>query len=451
MNVANWMSFGGNLETLNPAVQPATSLAQSGLAGKTGTSSFATMFSMQLGGTLLQMEPALFSELPSASASEDETEAQLELLLSLLQEQLLSSGWIQQDNSEQLHDQAHMTAQMGHALQSMLEAGNLNRQNLMTSFMQQGLSQQQASELAELLTTAANQGKQTDSKSQNQANQQFAQLLNEWNGKATNQEQVTRTTGLMEQQAKSEVKGFDLQSQSGRSSTFQQAQPMRVNHALNMYQLESASYRPQQVVKTDLTTSALHLSEGEQDHPVLAATQLNGTAQGSSSAVKPFFAGTHQVPADQFTQTVSNMFVKQLKLTQLQGMTEAKLVLNPRSLGQIDVRITSQDGVITAQFSANTLGGKELLDTQLAQLRAALVHQGLQVDRLEVTHQQNQEQRNDLGQQKEHERQQQPGSQQQQQQNADEQTPFSFESLLENEETMAGWNQRRAGTISYSV
>ncbi|MBB6694747.1 flagellar hook-length control protein FliK [Cohnella xylanilytica] len=91
-----------------------------------------------------------------------------------------------------------------------------------------------------------------------------------------------------------------------------------------------------------------------------------------------------QVPVHQFSQQVGNYLVKQFVLTEGNGISEAKLSLRPEHLGQVDIRIAMQDGQLTAQFVAHNGTAKELLENQMAQLRAALQVQGIQVERMEV-------------------------------------------------------------------
>ncbi|MFF2089012.1 flagellar hook-length control protein FliK [Paenibacillus sp. NPDC058174] len=91
------------------------------------------------------------------------------------------------------------------------------------------------------------------------------------------------------------------------------------------------------------------------------------------------------VAADQFADTMAQ-FVQKLDISILNGgKTEAKIQLFPEQLGQVDVRITMQNGQLTAVFHTDTVSAKDVLDNQMAQLRAALQAQGLSVDKLEVT------------------------------------------------------------------
>ncbi|MFD0680149.1 MULTISPECIES: flagellar hook-length control protein FliK [unclassified Paenibacillus] len=86
-----------------------------------------------------------------------------------------------------------------------------------------------------------------------------------------------------------------------------------------------------------------------------------------------------------FTEDMTD-FVKAFTLdARADGITEAKLSLYPQHLGQVDVKLTIHNGQLIAQFMADSLTGKEMLESQLSQLRATLQSQGIQVDKLEVT------------------------------------------------------------------
>ncbi|NQX57389.1 flagellar hook-length control protein FliK [Paenibacillus qinlingensis] len=93
--------------------------------------------------------------------------------------------------------------------------------------------------------------------------------------------------------------------------------------------------------------------------------------------------------ADNFTEEMTTHVLKNMKITMSEGFSEAKLSLFPKNLGHVDVKISMHDGQLFAQFAADTLAGKQMLESQLPQLRQALLTQGLQVEKLEVTQSQN--------------------------------------------------------------
>jgi flagellar hook-length control protein FliK len=71
--------------------------------------------------------------------------------------------------------------------------------------------------------------------------------------------------------------------------------------------------------------------------------------------------------------------------------SQIRVKLYPAHLGHLDIRITSMDGKVSAQLMASSQFAKEALEFQVGQLRTALIQQGIQVDKIEVT-QQNQSQ-----------------------------------------------------------
>ncbi|CAM4277678.1 flagellar hook-length control protein FliK [Paenibacillus endophyticus] len=94
---------------------------------------------------------------------------------------------------------------------------------------------------------------------------------------------------------------------------------------------------------------------------------------------------TSYVVAEEFAKSMTGMIVQKLDLTMVNGVSEAKIMLFPEHLGQVDVRITMQNGLLTAVFQTDTAMAKDMLDNQMAQLRSALQAQGLMVDKLEVS------------------------------------------------------------------
>jgi flagellar hook-length control protein FliK len=86
-----------------------------------------------------------------------------------------------------------------------------------------------------------------------------------------------------------------------------------------------------------------------------------------------------------FAQEMTDHMLKNMKITLVDGISEAKLSLFPKNLGHVDVKISMHEGQLIAHFAADTLAGKQMLESQLPQLRQTLQSQGLQVERLEVT------------------------------------------------------------------
>ncbi|MCQ6557916.1 flagellar hook-length control protein FliK [Paenibacillus mendelii] len=131
--------------------------------------------------------------------------------------------------------------------------------------------------------------------------------------------------------------------------------------------------------------------------PVTLPTAVLQQAVGSQEVqrqqpVKPTLV--HAVPVQQFAETMESLVVKQLQVSSANGISEARISLYPERLGQVDVRITVHNGQLTAMFLTDTASARDMLENQMTQLRSALQAQGLQVDKLEVSQNQNADQAN---------------------------------------------------------
>ncbi|WP_322903911.1 flagellar hook-length control protein FliK [Paenibacillus campi] len=116
---------------------------------------------------------------------------------------------------------------------------------------------------------------------------------------------------------------------------------------------------------------------------VVTAGQLAMRAQASMTST-PMQAPAATIPMQSFPSEMSKFIVNKFDIHQLGGLSEARIILNPEHLGQVDVKISIQDGQLLAQFITEKHGAKDALEQQMAQLRTALQAQGLQVDKLEV-------------------------------------------------------------------
>jgi flagellar hook-length control protein FliK len=96
---------------------------------------------------------------------------------------------------------------------------------------------------------------------------------------------------------------------------------------------------------------------------------------------------TQTVHADQFDQEITKFLQTSINVTGMEDGIEAAFTLTPEHLGKVDVKVTIQDGQLTAEFLTSTPLGKELLETHVQALRSALETQGLQVGKIDITQQ----------------------------------------------------------------
>lgn len=122
----------------------------------------------------------------------------------------------------------------------------------------------------------------------------------------------------------------------------------------------------------------------EQPEPVVMTVgqfAMRAEAAPTAKVIVP----TTTINIQNFPDEMSKFIVNKLDVQQVKGMSEATISLNPENLGQVDVKITIQNGQVLAQFITEKHMAKDMLDQQMSQLRSALQSQGLQVEKLEVT------------------------------------------------------------------
>lgn len=132
------------------------------------------------------------------------------------------------------------------------------------------------------------------------------------------------------------------------------------------------------------TNSAEPVMELPQHQPSTAATGEQASRATADAPAK--HAETMTMQADRFAFEMSKHVLKSLRFSSGEGMSEARITLMPEQLGQVHVKLTLQNGQLVAKFVADTIVGRDALEAQLPQLRAALQNQGIQVEKLEVSH-----------------------------------------------------------------
>lgn len=75
---------------------------------------------------------------------------------------------------------------------------------------------------------------------------------------------------------------------------------------------------------------------------------------------------------------------KRANFGQTGGTNRLLIKLYPEHLGQVRIELLQVNGIMTARILASTALGKEMLDSQLNQLRQAFLQQNLQVERIDI-------------------------------------------------------------------
>lgn len=115
------------------------------------------------------------------------------------------------------------------------------------------------------------------------------------------------------------------------------------------------------------------------------------------------FASKDNKPVDQ--EQLIKQFTNILSKSQLMktpNMNRLMIKLYPEHLGTLRVELVQQNGVLTARMLTSTQTAKEMLDSQLHSLRSAFTQQNIQVDRIDITFQQQDTERFERQQQEQH-------------------------------------------------
>lgn len=98
---------------------------------------------------------------------------------------------------------------------------------------------------------------------------------------------------------------------------------------------------------------------------------------------------TITLPVEKSAQ--SEAFVKEFQsllnksqLSNSQGTMKLLVKLYPENLGSIRIEILQNDGVLSARLLASTSQAKELLDSQIQQLKTVFAQQNIQMDRIDI-------------------------------------------------------------------
>ena len=118
------------------------------------------------------------------------------------------------------------------------------------------------------------------------------------------------------------------------------------------------------------------------------AHTADGAVITPQSQVVQEFANVETVeplPQSVNTQDVINQIVESARVILTEDKTSMELQLNPQNLGKIILKVTEQEGAVTAKIMTQNAVVKEALEAQTVELRQNLEQAGVKVDAVEVT------------------------------------------------------------------
>lgn len=169
----------------------------------------------------------------------------------------------------------------------------------------------------------------------------------------------------------------------------------------DMLEVEAADTEKKADVKADTTEDGADVML-ERSHET---AQSGGTTEGNAqnAAENPFTPNgqvqTLQTNATQAMQTVEapqsyfgedtlrimDQITDYMKGQVTDGVSELEMQLHPESLGNLHIKLTAKEGVLTAQFTAQNDIVKNVLESQMVQLKENFKEQGVTVEAIEVT------------------------------------------------------------------
>ncbi|MCL2461137.1 MAG: flagellar hook-length control protein FliK [Defluviitaleaceae bacterium] len=119
------------------------------------------------------------------------------------------------------------------------------------------------------------------------------------------------------------------------------------------------------------------------------AQQQPGIGVNSNAAAAAFSVTEHasEISKPEATQAVNtadviSQIMEKLKAEVTGRVSEVRISLKPENLGEVTLKVATDNGIVTAQFLAEDQRVREILEANFSRLRDALGQQGLQVSQL---------------------------------------------------------------------
>jgi len=227
----------------------------------------------------------------------------------------------------------------------------------------------------------------------------FPQLYKYVNESITELTETTKTTPVVSVQARQidvtiqaeDFEGIELFAEDGEPVILEQPQTSHANQS-NTGQGQSnagsnASSQSQELASQTLDVTHDPLTASELDHSQIEAQLLDPMLNVTAAKAKIESTLQQTLPTQNVdAQDVIDQIMNQVKATNAgNGFTEMRIALRPENLGDLVLRVLTQNGIVTAQFEAENQRVKEALEANFNQLRDALEEQGIKFSELSVS------------------------------------------------------------------
>lgn len=152
---------------------------------------------------------------------------------------------------------------------------------------------------------------------------------------------------------------------------------------------QTAPINPDNGMKPNGNPASVDIQDDSQpNEPLFMGSEIHRIQTAKTDFASSTVSSNSVLSLNDFVPEVNEWMGRFFKVTKgVAGSSEAKFKLNPEHLGQLEIKVISQQGQISAQIVTDTALAKEALEAQLSLLKQALQQQGLQVQKLEIVQQ----------------------------------------------------------------
>ncbi|PID02787.1 hypothetical protein CSV67_07220 [Sporosarcina sp. P2] len=138
-----------------------------------------------------------------------------------------------------------------------------------------------------------------------------------------------------------------------------------------------------------ISTEQMSADTEQQNHQSKPSETVAPLSAVATTETRPVFQmnATEKVPESRNEALMREFqaILNRANFGQTNGMNRISVKLYPEHLGQIRIELLEVNGVMTARILASTAMAREMLDSQMHQLRQAFNQQNLQVDRIDLS------------------------------------------------------------------
>ena len=120
----------------------------------------------------------------------------------------------------------------------------------------------------------------------------------------------------------------------------------------------------------------------EAEQPINVTTQQQAPKVQTVTITLP---PTNQSAQSEALAKEMQAIIQRQQIANQQGTIKLAIKLYPENLGTVRLELMHKDGMLTARLMASTAVGKDMLESQIQQLKQGLAAQNIQLDRIEIT------------------------------------------------------------------